>query len=124
MLLSNLRYSQLLPSPYVLFPAGQRFPTGAFPNGMIGAPETWESTWRLSAFATYSGLKGHQLRFGIGHDDLDLYRTRERRNFNYAANGLPIPLPAVIDMVSTNSFLLPHRRKRPTQAQALTKCTA
>ncbi len=108
--LSNLRYVQEVPMPYVLFPAGQRFPTGLFPNGMLGAPETWESTWRLSALATYSGLAGHQLRFGIGHDDLDLYRTRERRNFNYAPNGLPIPLPAVIDVTSTTPFLLPHRR--------------
>jgi iron complex outermembrane receptor protein len=39
-------------------------------------------------------VRNHHLRVGLGHDDIDLYRTREYRNFNYAANGTPIPLPA------------------------------
>jgi iron complex outermembrane receptor protein len=65
---------------------------------------------RLSAFVNYTGFHGHSARIGIGHDDLDLYRTHETRNFNYTAGGTPIPLPAVIDVSGINPFLLPHRR--------------
>jgi hypothetical protein len=39
----------------------------------------------LSGYADYSGVRNHHLRVGLGHDDIDLYRTREYRNFNYAS---------------------------------------
>lgn len=109
--INSQQYVQRVPSPYVLFPAGVRFPTGAFTNGMIGAPETWERNVRLSAFADYSGISGHQIRLGAGHEDLHLYRTRELRNFTYAVNGTPIPQPALTDYGPTDPFLAPHRRR-------------
>lgn len=108
---STQQYSQEVPTLYHLLPAGLVLPTGAFPNGMIGAPETWERVVRLSAYADYSGFAGHHLRLGVGHDDIDLYRTREHRNFSYAANGTPIPLPAVVETTFTSPFLRPQRRK-------------
>lgn len=110
-MLSSLQYTQLTPIDYQLFPPGLRFPTGPFPNGLIGGPDTWERQIRLSAFASYNGFHGHQIRAGIGHDDLDLYRTHETRNFNYTAGGTPIPLPAVVDFSSSNPFLFPQHRK-------------
>ena len=94
-----------------MLPPGTRLPTGLFPDGMIGGPDTWERQLRLAAYADYSGMPGHQLRLGAGHDDLDLYRTREMRNFNYSAAGLPVPLPAVVDFSASNPFMFPHRRK-------------
>lgn len=109
--LSSQYYSQEMPTLYRLLPAGLVFPTGAFPEGMIAAPETWERTYRFSAYADYSGVQGHHVRAGIGHDDIDLYRTREYRNFNYAANGTPIPLPSVVETTYTTPFLRPQRRK-------------
>nr|WP_229215450.1 TonB-dependent receptor [Duganella sp. CY15W] len=109
--LSTQQYSQEMPTRYNLLPPGLAFPTGPFPNGMIGAPETWERTYRLSGYADYSGVRNHHLRVGLGHDDIDLYRTREFRNFNYASNGTPIPLPAVIETTYTTPFLRPQRRK-------------
>jgi iron complex outermembrane receptor protein len=108
---STQQYAQEVPVLYQLLPPGATFPTGTFPNGMIGAPETWERTYRLSGYADYSGLRQHHVRIGVGHDDIDLYRTREYRNFNYAANGTPIPLPAVIETTYTTPFLRPQRRK-------------
>ncbi len=111
---SYLHYAQLIPTYLQLFGPGVTFPTGTFPNGMIGAPETWERQIRLSAFATYSGLAGHNLRFGVGHDDLNMYKTAEHRNFTYAPNGTPIPLPGgapVIDFTDISPFIAPHRRK-------------
>lgn len=109
--LSTQQYSQEVPTWYDLLPAGATFPTGTFVNGMIGAPETWERTYRLSGYADYSGLRDHRARLGVGHDDIDLYRTREFRNFSYAPNGTPIPLPAVIETTNTLPFLRPQRRK-------------
>ena len=109
-LLSTLYYTQLIPVDYQLFPPGLQFPTGTFPNGMTGGPEFWEQQVRASGYLVYAGIAGHHLRIGLGHDDLNLYRTRERRNFNYAPNGLPIPLPQVVAFTDSNLFLLPHRR--------------
>ncbi len=108
---STLQYNQLIPVDFNLLPPGTVLPSGKFPNGMIGGPEVWERQLRLSAFADYSGLDGHHWRIGVGHDDLDMYRSRERRNFNYAPNGAPIPLPGVVEFSGVNSFIPPHRRK-------------
>ncbi len=110
-MLSTMYYAQLTPVDYQLFPPGLRFPTGPFPNGMVGGPDFWERQFRLSAYAGYAGLRGHNMRFGIGHDDLNMYRTREMRNFNYTASGLPIPLPQVVDFSNTNPFMFPQRRQ-------------
>ncbi|MES2262232.1 MAG: TonB-dependent receptor [Pseudomonadota bacterium] len=107
---SMQQYSQEIPRPYQLLPPGLKFPTGLFPDGMLGAPETWERAIRVNAYADYSGYAEHHLRIGIGHDDLNMYRTRERRNFTYAANGTPIPLPALVDFTDIDPFIRPHRR--------------
>jgi len=102
-------YQQLFTRPLMIFPPGARFPTGLFPEGMFGAPETWERQWRLSAYLSYTGWSGHQWRLGVGSEEVDMYRTAEGRNFSYAPNGLPIPLPAFTS--SGAPFLLPHRRR-------------
>lgn len=106
-----LKYNDTAPYPFVLFPAGAAFPTGDFPQGMVGAPEKWERQWRFSAFATYSGLRWHRLRFGWGHDDLYLYKTREVKNFGYSAGGVPVPLGEMVDFSSTAPFIRPQRRR-------------
>ena len=108
---STQQYEQLVSTLYQLLPPGTSFPTGVFSNGMIGAPETWERSIRVAGYADYSGVRDHHLRIGVGHDDIDLYRVREYRNFNYAANGTPIPLPAVVETTDTTPFLRPQRRK-------------
>ncbi len=108
--LSTMQYVQLTPVDYQLLPPGLRLPTGLFPDGMRGGPDTWERQWRLSAFASYSGWVGHNLRLGAGHDHLNLYRTREMRNFNYTAGGTPIPLPELADRTASTPFLRPHLR--------------
>jgi iron complex outermembrane receptor protein len=111
--LAYLHHQQTIDPGVVLFPPGVTFPTGTFPNGMIGAPDTWERHWRLSAFATFTGWLDHRVRLGAGYEDLDMYRTREHKNFTFAPNGLPVPTPgaAVIDFTDTAPFLMPHRRR-------------
>jgi iron complex outermembrane receptor protein len=107
---SYLQYNDTVVTPFVLYPPGVNFGKGAFPNGVIGAPEKWERDFRFSPFATYSGFKNHQLRVGMGHDDLNLYKTEDHANFTLSP--APTPLGSVID-VSNNAnatFMFPHRR--------------
>lgn len=108
-----LQYAQLIPTPFQLFPAGANVGGGVSANGFLGAPETWERQLRISAFATYGGFSDHRLRFGLGHDDLDLYKTREYRNFTYSASGALIPVAGGVltDFSDSSPFLRPHLRK-------------
>lgn len=93
-----------------IFPPGTRFPTGVFPEGMKGSPNRWERQYRLSAYATYTGLQNHSIRMGAGHDQLDLYKTQEFKNFTFAPNGLPVPQPSVTDFTNIAPFITPHKR--------------
>jgi outer membrane cobalamin receptor len=112
---SYLGYVQKLSVPVQLFPPGAF--GGSFPNGVFGSPNTWERQGRLSAAVTYSGWSGHQWRIGVGHDDLNLYRTREFRNFNVITSGpltgVPVPTPGgqLIEAPVADSFLAPHQRR-------------
>jgi outer membrane cobalamin receptor len=112
---SYLHYAQEIPVPVQVFPAGAF--GGAFPQGMFGAPNTWERQTRLSAALSYTGLPGHNVRIGVGHDDLDLYRTREVKNFSVITSGpltgVPVPTAggAIVEFPIDDSFLAPHRRK-------------
>lgn len=111
--LSYLEFKQRVPTPFMLYPAGTKLSSTSdvFGSGMIGAPETSERQVRASAFATYTGIAGHHLRFGIGHDDLDMYNTREMKNFSFAPSGLPVLSGPVIDYATIAPFMLPQRRK-------------
>ena len=109
---SYLHYAQTIPAPYQIFPPGANLGGGVSPTGFFGGPETWERQVRLSSFATYSGFAGHNLRLGLGHDDLDLYKTAEVRNFTYSPAGALVPVPGggLVDFSNTTPFILPHRR--------------
>jgi outer membrane receptor protein involved in Fe transport len=110
LVLSYLHYTQQFPVPLQLFPPGAF--NGSFPNGMFGSPNTWERQWRTSVVSTYTGFTDHNVRFGLGHDDLNLYRTQEIKNFTISSSGLPIPTAGaeVLEFPVSESFLTPHRR--------------
>lgn len=109
---SYLYYTQQFPSDLQLLPPGATIITSVFPGGMFGAPLTWERQLRFSIVSTYSGFSGHNLRVGLGHDDLDLYKTKEFKNFTFDGDGVPVPTPgaAVVQFPVEDSFLTPHRR--------------
>lgn len=109
--LNTLQYMQQIPVDFQLLPPGTVLPSGAFPNGMLGGPDTTERQVRLAAYADYTGFEQHRVRIGGGHDDLNMYHTHETRNFTYAPNGAPIPLPAVVDFSATNPFIFPQHRR-------------
>jgi iron complex outermembrane receptor protein len=108
---SFMQYKQRIPVDLRLYPAGSVFPTGAFPDGMIGHPDTSERQFRVSSFATYSGLESHTLRVGVGYDDLDLYETRTIKNYVFDAAGTPVPAGPVADYSVIQPFMLPHSRQ-------------
>lgn len=108
---SYFKYATTYPTLLQIYPPGAW--GGAFPNGMLGAPNTWERQLRGSAVASYSGFAKHHMRFGLGMDDLDLYRTQEFKNFTLPGLAAPVPTPGnqVIEFPVEESFMTPHRRK-------------
>jgi len=109
--LSYMFFTEQTPGGLALFPAGARIGPNLFPNGMIGGPGRWERNLRSSAFATYSGISGHALRVGAGHDDLYLYGVETMKNFLISPAGIPIPTGAVIDYGPIQPHIRPQRRK-------------
>lgn len=108
---SFLHYSESLDANYQISPPGTVLPTGIFPDGIIGDPARSERQLRLSGFATYSGFFGHSLRFGLGHDDLNLYETSTHKNYLLNAAGTPVPTGPVIDYSNIQTHIPPERRK-------------
>jgi len=112
---SYFQFSNQFPQPLQVFPPGAF--GGSFPQGMFGAPNTWERQTRVAAVLGYSGWAGHQLRLGVGHDDLDMYRTQEFKNFTIIdsgpAKGLPVPTPGgqLVEFPVDKSFVTPQRRR-------------
>ncbi len=108
---SYLFYTQAYFTPFQLLPPGSL----GFTNGMFGAPNTWEDQVRLSVVAAYRGLTNHTIRVGMGHDDLDLYRTQEIKNFSiqvFGQDAVPVPFldQTPIEVSQAESFMTPHRR--------------
>lgn len=93
-----------------IYPPGTRLATGIFPNGMIGTPSRWEKQYGISSTAQYTGFKNHILRMGAGHDILDLYKTREAKNFTFVGL-VPSPLPSVVDVSDSSPYVFPHKRR-------------
>lgn len=103
---SYMQLANEVTTPLVLFPKGAF--GNAFPNGMIGDPDKWERQTRLSAASVYSGFADHRLRFGIGHDKIEIYKTAESKNF-IATAGLPTAV-AMYTATGANLFLSPQKR--------------
>lgn len=103
-------------TPLQLFPPGATFPSGTFPEGMFGGPDRWERQGRASAMLAWSGLSSHAVRLGVGHDDLNLFRTRETKNFSFVPSGPLAGLPQPTSDGQTvvfpvdQSYMQPHRR--------------
>lgn len=101
-------------TPLRVFPAGTDF-TGIggdfFPDGMLGVPDKWERQARFSATSVYSGFADHRIRFGLGHDEMKIYKTSEVKNFTLLF-GPPQILPGGMTVATgANLFLAPHKRK-------------
>lgn len=107
-------YHQNERSDLVLFPPGTTFPTGVFPNGMIGNPYKWERHVRLTATAIYTALDSQRIRFGLGSQNANLYKVQESKNYVYTyipgAGNMPMPLGSVVNVSGSDAFISPHQR--------------
>lgn len=99
-------YSMTYPNNVMLLPPATRPP-----DGLIGGPNQWERLQRLSGFVTYSGLTDHNVRIGMGHDDLDMYKTRTYKNYMFNASGQPVLTGPVIDYTSIQPHIRPQKRR-------------
>lgn len=104
-------YTSTQPNNLQLYPPGTKLGANIYPNGLIGGPNSWDRQIRLSGHASYSGFSGHSLRFGIGHNDLNLYRTKTINNFKLSAAGAPILTGPAIDYSTIQPFITPHKRR-------------
>jgi iron complex outermembrane receptor protein len=108
--IASFLHNQEEGSNYHMFPAGTRLGPLYYPDGMIGSPGRWERQIRVSGFVNYTGFTDHNLRLGVGHDDLSLYKARTLKNFYLNPTGIPIPTGPVSDYGDIQPHILPHTR--------------
>lgn len=108
---SMLHYAFTHPTNLMLLPPGSKVGATTFPDGLIGGPNQWEKQFRVSGNASYSGFAGHSVRVGLGHDILDMHRTKTIKNYLLNAAGVPINPGPVIDYTGIQPHILPHLRK-------------
>lgn len=101
---SYMQLANEVTTPLVIIPGGV---IPGFPDGMIGDPDKWERQVRFSATSVYSGFADHRIRFGIGHDELEIYKTSEIKNFTQIPVLTPLPMYSAS---GDNLFLAPHKR--------------
>jgi outer membrane receptor for ferrienterochelin and colicin len=102
-----LYYTLTYPNNVMLKP-----PSVTPPNGQIGGPNQWERQLRLSGFATYSGFADHNLRFGFGHDNLDLYKARTIKNYHFVGSTPVFDTPPVAtDYTAIQPHIRPQQRQ-------------
>jgi iron complex outermembrane receptor protein len=111
LLASYQHYAFTYPNYLMLLPPGTQLASGTFPDGVIGSPNQWERQYRLSAHANYTGFKTHALRLGLGHDDLDLYKTRTYKNYLISPTGQTLWTGPVIDYSDIQPFMRPQQRQ-------------
>jgi outer membrane receptor protein involved in Fe transport len=108
-------YASTQPNNLQLYPPGTKFGANIFPNGLIGGPNSWDRQLRFSSNATYTGFNDHNLRLGVGHDSLDLYKTTTIKNYLLSPAGVPLPDlgfngGAAVDYSTRDPFITPHKR--------------
>lgn len=109
---SYYQTSQEVTEPLLLFPPGANFGAGAFPQGVIGAPEAFERQYRGEIAGIYSGWKSNKVRVGAGYLLGELYEVEERKNFVIDPNtGVPVPLGMMVDVSDTEQSFVPERSR-------------
>ncbi|HZX31714.1 MAG TPA: TonB-dependent receptor [Rhodocyclaceae bacterium] len=101
----------LPPGATLIYPTRPLPTTVTFPAGQIGGPNQWERNYRISAFANYTGFSGHNLRFGVGHDNLSLYKATTYKNFFIGPGGVLTAYPTVRDFTAIQPHIRPHDRE-------------
>ncbi|MCJ8271016.1 MAG: TonB-dependent receptor [Psychrosphaera sp.] len=102
---SLYRSNQRIEENILLFPKGAFY--GAFPDGFIGNPETFEQNEILQSTFSYAGLNNHRITLGGGYRVEDLYRVEETKNFNPDFS----PIGHIIDASGTPEVFMPQYKR-------------
>jgi len=94
-----------------LFPPGTRLGANFYPDGLIGGPSRYERQFRTSGYANYSGISGHKLRAGLGHDLVDLYKVETYKNFLVVPVGAPVLTGPQVDYSNIQPHIRPQKRR-------------
>lgn len=105
-------FDTLVESNLFLAPPGAAFPTGVFPEGVIGNPDVEERHYRIDLESFYRGISHHRIRLGAGYKREELSKIREKKNFFQAEDSLsPVPLPGGLqDVSNTTPFITEEER--------------
>lgn len=105
-------FDTLVESDLMLAPPGAVFPTGAFPEGVIGNPDVAERHYRVDMESFYRGLRHHRVRLGAGYKREELSDIGEEKNF-FQPEGSPFPVPlpgGLQDVSNTAPFITEEAR--------------
>jgi len=79
----------------------------AFPDGIIGNPDTYERHTRFELSSFFTGFENHDVRIGAGYSHQDQYKVEESKNFFVVltpSGPAPVPLGSVVDVSETMPF--------------------
>lgn len=100
--------SQEINNQYTIFPEGAQIGTRVYEQGLIGNPEVWERHHRINTTLAYNGLESHNLRFGIGFNNNDMYKTKESKNFGLGPNDIILTEQTGVVDVSDTPYIFLH----------------
>lgn len=78
---------------------------GLFPQGVKDNPGYSEDRYISELSALYNGFRGHLVTIGLGAEKHRVYDVRETRNYVITSSGLPAPLPAMVSLDTTETFI-------------------
>jgi outer membrane receptor protein involved in Fe transport len=94
-------------------PAGYVDATGTYPDGLINRMRSAERGFGFELSGQYSGVKGHALRIGGGHNIKDLYRVEQYVNFGTGPDGNPLVAGGdLVDVSDTPYAFAPEKVRR------------
>lgn len=103
---SYFKTNQKVEEAPLILPPGTFF--GAFEQGLIGTPESWEYSAIAKTNVIYRGIKDHTIRFEAGVRRQDMYRVKESKNFD----SMLLPYPqGLVDVSDTSEVFLPEESR-------------
>jgi len=96
-------------------PAGYTDATGTYPAGQINQMRASERSYSFEASGLYTGIRGHAIRIGGGHNVKDLYSVEQFVNFGTGPDGNKLPVVSpLLDLSNTAYAFAPEKARRVT----------
>lgn len=86
---SFMQMANTITTPLMVFPEGV---IPGFPDGLRRRPRQMGTPGPFLRLRHLQRLNDHRIRMGMGHDQLEIYRTRESKNFTQIPVLAPRPM--------------------------------